>query len=157
MPTRTTTHLAERIGACADKGAEIHLWRLPHRPESAGAARRVAHAALQHWGVKVEAIERVLLVVSELVTNAVEHAVPPIALRLEQPVGDKVHVEVTDGGPSRTKGAWIASCDKDEHGRGGTIIDFLSTAHGSHSGACGAMYWADLAVAADRGVQSCPR
>ncbi|WP_175410229.1 ATP-binding protein [Streptomyces sp. TRM64462] len=125
------------------------LWLLPHGPKSAGIARRVARAALHGWGVASDAaVEPVLLVVSELVTNAVEHALPPVALRLEEADAGTVHLEVQDGGPSRTKGTWIAGCDEDEHGRGILIVDRIATAHGSRSGGHGTTVWADLPLTA---------
>lgn len=44
---------------------------------------------LGRWNVAPEGRDRVLLVVSELVTSAVEHAEPPIALHLNRkPVGE---------------------------------------------------------------------
>ncbi len=52
------------------------------------------------------ATESVLLVVSELVTNAIEHALPPVVLRLHRDrAGDQVWVGVTDGGPAHPDGA----------------------------------------------------
>ncbi|WP_406187274.1 ATP-binding protein [Streptomyces sp. NBC_01006] len=52
-------------------------WGLPHRPESVGTARRITQAVLDAWDTDNDATDQALLVVSELVTNAVEHALPP--------------------------------------------------------------------------------
>jgi hypothetical protein len=48
-------------------------------------------------------------VVSELVTNAVAHALPPVVLHLTLTTGGTgVQVRVTDGGPAPTTAAWAA-------------------------------------------------
>lgn len=122
------------------------VWALPHRPESAGTARRVTRAALDDWGVDGDTVDQAVLVVSELVTNAVEHALPPVALHLERPEDGTLHIEVEDGGPAMADGPWAASCAPEEHGRGGGIVAQLAAAHGSRPRPCGATYWADLST-----------
>ncbi|MFI6449820.1 ATP-binding protein [Kitasatospora sp. NPDC050543] len=124
------------------------VWLLPHRPEAAATARRITNAALDEWGIDDEATAHALLVVSELVTNAVEHALPPVALHLERPRDDgTLHIEVDDGGPADNEGTWVASCTPEEHGRGGGIVARLASAHGTRVLPRGVTYWADLPVA----------
>ncbi|WP_406205135.1 ATP-binding protein [Streptomyces decoyicus] len=121
--------------------------RLAHRPEAVGHARRIAQSVLDAWGIDDDAAHSVLLVVSELVTNAVEHAQPPLALHLyRENTGLRVWVGLTDGGPSARAGAWTSSCAHDEHGRGLTIIEALAAAHGADSHAGGTTHWARLPV-----------
>jgi two-component sensor histidine kinase len=55
---------------------------LTHRPEVAAVARHPSQAVLEAWQVSRETAHAALLVVSELVINAVEHAQPPLALHL---------------------------------------------------------------------------
>lgn len=131
-------------GVGEGRGGRGCVWALPHRPQAAGAARGIARSVLGGWGVGEEAADQVLLVVSELVTNALEHALPPLVLHLDRVGEDTMHVEVEDGGPAAVEGAWTASCSDDEHGRGSGIIDLLATAHGAQSYPGGAMHWADL-------------
>ncbi|MFD8079661.1 ATP-binding protein [Streptomyces sp. NPDC059718] len=121
-------------------------WVLEHRPEAAGAARRVIRAVLDGWQVGADAAESVVLVVSELVTNAVEHAEPPVILHLHrEPAGRQVWVGVTDGGPAATDGGWTTSCTGAEHGRGLDIVDTLTTGHGTRTYPGGrATHWARL-------------
>ncbi|MGY5137602.1 ATP-binding protein [Streptomyces nigrescens] len=125
------------------------VWSLPHRPESAGTARRIARTVLDAWGTDVDTADMVLLVVSELVTNAVEHAQPPVILHLEQRTeSGALHIEVDDGGPAPEGRARAAGRDPEEHGRGGRIVALLATAHGERALPCGATHWADLLIAA---------
>ncbi|MFD4413529.1 ATP-binding protein [Streptomyces sp. NPDC058251] len=133
------------------QGAASHLQTsLPSDPRSALTARRVTRTALAAWGVEEEAVECALLVVSELVTNAVEHALPPITLRLVSPPPSHdgaIHIAVDDGGPAAEEGSWIRSCSEDEHGRGSGIIDSVATAQASTTHANGATHWAELPAA----------
>ncbi|WP_441247747.1 ATP-binding protein [Kitasatospora sp. McL0602] len=143
------TPLAEAsAGPILPRQAQVsHVWRLPHRPESAGVARRVTHAALGAWGVGGDTVEQAVLVVSELVTNAVEHALPPVALHLSRPLpGGTLHIEVDDGGPAPQEGAWASSCAPEERGRGNTIVAMVAATHGHRPLPGGAAHWADLAT-----------
>ncbi|MFF8786301.1 ATP-binding protein [Streptomyces sp. NPDC015125] len=76
----------------------------------------------------------VLVVISELVTNAVEHATPPVHLCLD-PVGGAaaqgaVRISVADGGPALTRGEGVAGCGADERGRGLAIVEALASGSG---------------------------
>lgn len=124
-------------------------WRLPHRPEAAGQAREICAAFLRDGQVDRHTADQVLLVVSELVTNAVEHARPPLTLSLRHDSAARhVRVEVTDGGPAGRHGEWAASCSDGEHGRGLHIIGLVTAAHGDRRAPDGAIHWADLGTAA---------
>jgi len=108
---------------------------LPHDGASAGAARRALARELGQQDVPEAAVDDALLVVSELVGNAVRHGAPlpgggiSVSWRV---LGGAVHVEVRDGGagvPAARRG-----------GRGLPILDLLSarwgtTAPGSRGGA----------------------
>ncbi|MFI0206982.1 ATP-binding protein [Streptomyces sp. NPDC016734] len=120
-------------------------WTLPHTARSVSTARRLAQAAVAGWGMNDDAADSVLLVVSELVTNAVEHALPPLTLHLGRPDEDgTMTIAVTDGGPATETGAWISTCTPDEHGRGTSIIDYIATNHGTTTNTNTTTHWATL-------------
>ncbi|MFJ3812549.1 ATP-binding protein [Streptomyces sp. NPDC090073] len=103
---------------------------LPHDATAAGTARRHAREVLAGWGIEEEELFDALLVVSELVTNAVEHALPPIALHLRITAAadgsTMLHADVIDGGAAAQEGAWTRNCAADEHGRGQQIVAALA-------------------------------
>jgi anti-sigma regulatory factor (Ser/Thr protein kinase) len=145
-----TRGLSGRPAGARDAPADGGTWRLRHRPEAAREARAITADVLRQWPVAKETADVVLLVVSELVTNAVEHARPPLALSLRRDAaeGGRVRVEVTDAGPADREGEWAASCAEGEHGRGLGIVDLVATAHGDRQETGRSIHWADLDVAA---------
>ncbi|MFE2473756.1 ATP-binding protein [Streptomyces mirabilis] len=147
---------AGAAGTSQERGAPVGIpaplkplddatWRLAHCPQAARTAREITASILDDWHAGEGMTEAALLVVSELVTNAVEHAQPPVALHLHRErAGNQVWMGVSDGGPVAGEGAWTASCTNDEHGRGLDIIDALTTAHGIRSHPGGTTHWARL-------------
>jgi anti-sigma regulatory factor (Ser/Thr protein kinase) len=127
------------------KPVDDATWPLTHCPKAAGAARAITAVMLNQWHIGEEEAETVILVVSELVTNAVQHARPPVLLHLHREHStSRVWVGVTDGGPAAHQGAWSTSCTDDESGRGLSIIDAVSSTHGAHSAPGGTTHWARL-------------
>jgi anti-sigma regulatory factor (Ser/Thr protein kinase) len=129
---------------------DVYVCQIEHGAVAVAVARRTARTVLTGWAVPEEAVHDAVLVVSELVTNAVEHALPPVALRLYRGEADGtaiIRVEVTDGGPAPQQGPWIASCGPEEHGRGARIVDSLGIGTGIGSRNRGGGRWADLIAA----------
>jgi anti-sigma regulatory factor (Ser/Thr protein kinase) len=130
--------------------------RVPHAPASAAAVRTRLLAELRGRGLPLRVVDDALLVVSELVSNAVRHGAPlstgdDIEVRWEI-TDERVHLEVRDGGRGPVQGAPRAlqgSAD-DESGRGLSIIALLAMSWGSSydDDGVGAAVWADLPVAA---------
>jgi Histidine kinase-like ATPase domain len=85
--TVTCTYAPEtppRQGPARGPSASVGTWPLAHRPEAAGEARKITKELLTQWSVAEDAADSVLLTVSELVTNAVEHARPPLNFGLSR-------------------------------------------------------------------------
>ncbi|MGW1729359.1 ATP-binding protein [Streptomyces sp. NPDC002306] len=118
---------------------------LEHRHESAATARGITRSALKNWHIRDDVIDTAVLIVCEIVTNAIEHARPPLTLHLfREHNGQRLWMGVTDGGSAPHHGSWTTSCTNDEHGRGLTIISALATAHGTHTHPGGTTHWARL-------------
>ncbi|WBO68767.1 ATP-binding protein [Streptomyces camelliae] len=128
------------------RAAYEHVCPVPPAAGAVSAVRRSVAAVLADWSVAPGVAEDVLLVVSELVTNAIVHARPPAVLRLSWAPGDGVRIEVTDAGPALSLRRCGAGTDPDEHGRGETIVHALATRHGIRVHAGGVTRWAHLAA-----------
>ncbi|MGW3163302.1 ATP-binding protein [Streptomyces sp. NPDC001142] len=88
-----------------------------------GRARRITNAFLSLWGVAGTPAEVVVLAVSELVTNGVEHGSGAVRLRVQYP-GNVVCVEVSDGNPAPARLRPVK--EDDESGRGLLLVDALA-------------------------------
>ncbi|MDQ0942729.1 ATP-binding protein [Streptomyces sp. V1I1] len=130
-----------------------HICPLPHIPDSVSAVRRRARTVLAHWALPTETADAALLVISELITNAIAHALPPAVLRLSMPVAGGrrgLRIEVTDAGPlprPRPSPDSPHSAEYEEHGRGTGIIAALSARHGVSHHLHRITRWGDLHVA----------
>jgi anti-sigma regulatory factor (Ser/Thr protein kinase) len=69
---------------------------LPHTAEAPRLARRYLAARAAAW--PAELLDLVVLLTSELVTNAVIHGRRPVELRMGDN-GDQIKIEISDGGP----------------------------------------------------------
>ncbi|MER5418280.1 ATP-binding protein [Streptosporangium roseum] len=121
---------------CAD--ARHGSWRreFPGEESSVPAARAWAHGLLA-VRLAPPALDDVLLLLSEVVTNAVAHsdsgrtAGGRVTVHLTHDLG-VVHVEVTDdGSTTSTPAVHVPDADSDG-GRGLWLVDLLATAWGSH-------------------------
>ena len=114
---------------------------LPGTADSAGAARRLAHEIL---GDADPALETVMLVASELVTNAIVHSQSgapggTVTLALcPGPAG--VLVQVCDGGGS-SEPRLAAADEEAEHGYGLRLVDALADSWGTIASPEGRVTW----------------
>ncbi|MER7576958.1 ATP-binding protein [Streptomyces sp. NPDC126514] len=126
-----------------------HILPVPHAAGAVSSLRRHVRAVLTDWKLTGDVLEDVLLVVSELLTNAIVHALPPATLRLTRgPVDQRgvVRVEVTDTGPAPPEQMRTGACDPDEHGRGLGIVTTLSVRCGVQVHSGGTSRWAEVLV-----------
>jgi len=135
------TSRARRGGGRSEKSTDEFSTVFPSVAPSAASARRFVAAALRRWGCPDDFIELVLLLTSELVTNAYRHAGTEtrVSVRLE---GDCTRVEVRDVGRGEPE---LRPLDTDRvDGRGLQIVDALADRWGYHSNAGGTAVWFEL-------------
>ncbi|MEV5408648.1 ATP-binding protein [Thermopolyspora sp. NPDC052614] len=99
------------------------VWRLYDNPRAAAQARRLVRDVLRTLPLPDAVVDDAVLMVSELVGNAVLHGSPPFELDLR--VGDgELHAEVLDAGSGGPRPRDAGS--EAEHGRGLGIVAQLS-------------------------------
>jgi anti-sigma regulatory factor (Ser/Thr protein kinase) len=121
----------------------LHLEMLA-RPESVALARDAVRDCI---AVPRAVLDDLMLVVSELVTNAVRHAGlagEDTVLLAVSCLGDSVHVTVTDRGPGFDRARAEAKIPSEHGGWGLDIVTRLSQAWGVIPGA--GVVWADVAA-----------
>ncbi|MGR8008185.1 ATP-binding protein [Streptomyces hypolithicus] len=119
--------------------------RLPSRPESAAAARRLVHGVVfRQWALPPQTTEHAVLLVSELVGNAVRHTGARIfGLRMLRRRG-WIRVEVRD--PSRGLPCLMPVHEMDTSGRGLYLVDKLSDRWGVDLLPRGKTTWFEMRV-----------
>ncbi|MHC3467181.1 SpoIIE family protein phosphatase [Streptomyces sp. 7R007] len=117
------------------------VWRVP---EAVGHARRYTRRVLRTWGVSRDDLDAVLLIVSELVTNALVHTDGRVRLDLTL-VNHRLRVSVADSSPRTpakpTSIGWEAT-----GGRGILLVEAMSVAWGTVPVSGGKQVWAEVAL-----------
>ncbi|MEU9604668.1 ATP-binding protein [Streptomyces sp. NPDC048057] len=118
---------------------------LPSRPESAAIARRLTHSVVvRQWALSVQLAESAVLLVSELVGNAVRHTgARSFGLRMSRRPG-LIRVEVRD--PSRGLPCLLPVQPLDVSGRGLFLVDELSSRWGVDLLPRGKTTWFEMRV-----------
>lgn len=109
-------------------------WLLAAHPSSVPQARRLINGSLRH--LPDESLDTVLLLASELMSNAVLHGTGSVGLHVGWD-GEDVRVEVTDHSPEAPV---VKSLDHDalnSTGRGLFLVDRLSSDWGVRTGGTG--------------------
>ncbi|ROV69980.1 ATP-binding protein [Streptomyces globisporus] len=143
-----------------------HSWWVPRWPGGVPEARHRVQEAMRAWGEPAERIEAAALIVTELVTNAVQHtSTRRIRCRLLRST-DGVRICVWNRGRARipapaspadsaglpvgeapTAGDLEADDALDrlsEDGRGLLLVDALAARWGTRAALAGRLVWADL-------------
>jgi phosphoserine phosphatase RsbU/P len=113
-------------------------------PAAPGAARKRARTLLAGWEIGDEYAEDVLLVITELVANVVDHAGTAMTVTIDQ-YRDTVLIAVSDGGDSPPRLQPLD--DRARRGRGLQLVDALCVRWGTtpvRSGQ-GKTVWAEIA------------
>jgi serine/threonine-protein kinase RsbW len=141
--------------ACVDGSTGPHTWpragessrarqlTLAATARAAGLARQATHEALASWGA-AHLEEAAVLLVSELVTNAVRHAHTggsALVLRLEA-AGPRLRIEVHDADPRLPQPRRPGRLDGS--GLGFVLIEALADSWGVRKATIGKAVWAEL-------------
>ncbi|MEV4558413.1 SpoIIE family protein phosphatase [Kitasatospora sp. NPDC049285] len=117
----------------------VVTWEVPPDRSAVAAARKAVSQRLSEWGAS-EQIYPAELIVSELVTNAIRYAAPPITLRL---IRDQVLIcEVSDA--SSTAPHLRRARDWEEGGRGLMLVAQLAYRWGTRHSHTGKTIWAEM-------------
>ncbi|CAL9387434.1 hypothetical protein SUDANB176_01187 [Streptomyces sp. enrichment culture] len=124
----------------------VAVWALPADPAVVAEARRSTTRQLSRWGLD-ELAFTTELIVSELVTNAIRHAVGPVRLRL---IHERSLVcEVFDGGTTTPRVRHPRATD--EGGRGLLLVSQLAQRWGTRFVAEGKIIWAEQPLSTSPG------
>lgn len=130
-------------------------WRLPAELSTAARARALTRQTLRGWGVpEGSGAEDVVLLVDELVTNAVVHGGGRVRLLLRvEPVagGWWLTGEVGDGSPVVPAGGVRAVELSAEAGRGLWLVAMLAAEHGVRPVPGGKTLWFCVPLSASNG------
>ena len=137
--------LAARVPRAAREWTAV-AFDVPPEVDGVGTARRLTAQTLGDWAIPAATIDDVVLLASELVTNAIVHGRPPIELRLRRTAAE-VLLEVLDGAnllPRR-----LRPTPEDEHGRGLQIVAVLADRWGARVTESGKAMWAITKIKGD--------
>ncbi|MEW1776764.1 ATP-binding SpoIIE family protein phosphatase [Streptomyces sp. NPDC086777] len=133
-----TLLLARMVGR---RSRDTATWRLPARAATAARARALAAPLLRRWHLGEPARDSALLVLSELVANAVRFGGGPVTVRLVR-AGSRLTCEVGDTGNGRPR---LRRGDLlDDGGRGLHVVHKLTTRWGVRWTDTGKSVWAEL-------------
>ncbi|WP_128381011.1 SpoIIE family protein phosphatase [Streptomyces cavernae] len=140
LPPRPTDDVALLIARTRALSAQqVATWAVTAEPAAVAQTRKDAVAQLEAWGLD-DAVFVTELIVSELITNAIRHAQPPIELRLIREAGNLI-CEVSDA--SSTAPHMRRARTYDEGGRGLLLVAQLTQRWGTRQTAAGKKIWAE--------------
>ncbi|MEU9501429.1 SpoIIE family protein phosphatase [Streptomyces sp. NPDC048196] len=124
------------------------VWRLP---DAVMHARRFTGRTLRSWGV-TEEMDVALLVVSELVTNAIAHTQGEVRLDLTL-AADRLRIAVNDASPRAP--VKPASVDWEATGgRGLLLVEAMSASWGSVPLSGGKQVWSEISLQPDERIEA---
>jgi anti-sigma regulatory factor (Ser/Thr protein kinase) len=124
-------------------GAQVatHVVAAEHR--AVGTARRFVRDTLAEWHVEEDAADTATLCVSELVTNAIIHAVAGCEIRLVLH-HDTLTISVRDGGTDAPDSRTPTGDPLASHGRGLQLVERVTSRWGSELDVVGMTVWCEL-------------
>ncbi|GAA3909937.1 ATP-binding protein [Actinoplanes auranticolor] len=118
---------------------------VPATGSACGVGRRFVAETLRGCGVPEETVETAMLITSELVANAVNHAPPPGYLRVRIDA-ERIRIEVSDAGPAEPR--MVRPGDAVAGGRGLLLVDRLATRWGWDIRLPGKIVWCEVSLPA---------
>jgi len=119
------------------------VWQIASEERAVAQLRAAVGVTLLEWSIPSQTAHDVVLLVTELVTNAVLHGQPPIQLRLRR-TSAHIVVEVHDSAtflPRR-----LRATPEDEHGRGLQLVSLLAHRWGTRPTVNGKSVWCVVPV-----------
>ena len=124
---------------------------IPIADDTVGTARTFAAGTLRDWAVNDSVGPDAVLIVSELVTNAIRHGSPPIELRLRR---DAHHLIIDVHDTERSTPRRQHATPDDDHGRGLEIVAALAESWGTRITHDGKSVWCTIALKNERPLPS---
>ncbi|MFF8841335.1 ATP-binding protein [Streptomyces sp. NPDC015127] len=133
------------LDASPDTATSRYGFEVPARVASVSRARRLVSERLGRWGIDGDTLDTALLIVSELVTNAVVHTDGHLVSCQLLLADGRLRVTVQDQGSAPT-GPRVCHGLEEERGRGLLLVESLSTAWGTYDRehSAGRAVWAEL-------------
>ncbi|MEU3553018.1 ATP-binding protein [Streptomyces fragilis] len=119
--------------------------QLPAHPSTPARARRLARGELAGWRITEDAYDTALLVISELVTNAVVHTGGQRVVCEVRRVPGALRITVRDEGCAAEEVQVRPPDPEREHGRGLLLVDAMCRAWGAQRHDAGMLVWAEVA------------
>ncbi len=124
-------------------GHPAYSQTLPREPRSAAVARRLVRTALAVWGLE-PLTEDATLVITELVSNAVDHGrLPSIRVIVSRPSTNVIRLGVVDRSKTVPTPRTDVTADQ-PRGRGLLLVDALTERWGTELYRWGKQVWAEL-------------
>ncbi|MET7684901.1 ATP-binding protein [Streptomyces sp. NPDC005423] len=147
-----TDAAAGRLGLGAASGAvpagtaaeRRFRFELAAHPGSPAQARRLTRARLTGWSVCEDTCDTAVLVISELVTNAIVHTASSHVVCELHDGDDLVRIAVRDQGCAPGEPRPSAQQPEEEHGRGLLLVEAMCHAWGAQEHGPGLLVWAEL-------------
>jgi len=149
-PIRTSANgaSARRRNARSSRRFRRHFLPIP---QAGARSRQLVRERCAAWGI-ASVSEDAQLVVTELVSNAVEHAGTPLDVIVTLS-DDTLHVAVHDGDPTPPRPQPVGQGRS--RGRGLRLIEAVAASWGSVLADTGKVVWATLRIGSGRSVESC--
>jgi anti-sigma regulatory factor (Ser/Thr protein kinase) len=129
-----------------DRSGTTRVIELDGDHDAPSRGRHAVTEVLDGWGCESGTREDLLLVVSELVTNAVVHGAEPIVVTMVR-APERVRVEVTDGADRSSPHGNPRPAADAENGRGLAVVTRLAVAWGWRATpGSGKTVWAELPI-----------